>query len=164
MAHELSLKDAISFLNSQIICVVATVTPAGHPQAATVFYWIDDIKDDSFAIYFVTKQQTRKFKNLTNNPRLSIVVGTQFEPNTVQMDGEAVLVDTNTSLRKLQNFPQMMANHAIQSMIYGGAFYPKSPFKGLEGEAYALFRMIPQQLSMMGYNETKDEVVVRQIL
>jgi len=159
-----SMKDVLAFLNSQIICVLATVSPTGQPQAATVFYWIDDIQGDKFNIYIVTRQHTRKFKNLTNNPLVSVVVGTQFEPITVQIDGQALLLDTNTDLRKVQNFPQMMAKHSIQSMIYGGAFYPKSPFKGLEGENYAVFCITPSQLSMMHFDEAKDEITTIKLL
>lgn len=63
------------------LCVLATASKDGKPEAATIEY----ANDETYNIYFETFPDYRKYPNLINNPRASIVI--TKEPNTIQMDG-----------------------------------------------------------------------------
>jgi len=157
-------KNVLSYLNTQLTCVVASVAPNGQPQAATVFFWVNDVKGDKFKLFFVTRRHTRKFNNIIAEPRVAMVVGTAFEPTTVQIDGEATLLDMATGIKNLRGFRKMMDKHSIQARIYDGAFYPKSPFKALDGEDYAIFRVVPKSVTLMNYDTKKKEITYTKVV
>jgi pyridoxine/pyridoxamine 5'-phosphate oxidase len=61
--------------------VLATASTDGKPEAATVQF----VADEHWRIYFNTFSTYRKYRNLAQNPRASIVV--TVVPYTVQLDG-----------------------------------------------------------------------------
>ena len=68
-------------LKESKLCVLATASKDGKPEAAVIEY----AADENDGIYFETFPDYRKYPNLINNPRASIVI--TKEPNTIQMDG-----------------------------------------------------------------------------
>lgn len=87
--HNKAKKFALKFLKDHKTAVVATASRSGEPQAATLFYAIDD----DFTFYFITDKTSRKFKNLKENPHVAIVVGTGEDVRTVQCGGHVEIVD-----------------------------------------------------------------------
>lgn len=75
----------MAFLRSKKIAVISTVSKAGQVMASTVYY----VLDDKFNIYFTTKAFTRKHENIQHNPNVAVVVGTENEPVTAQIQGVA---------------------------------------------------------------------------
>lgn len=71
---------ARQILSRNTLCVLASASPDGKPEAATIEY-----AEEGFTLYFETFPSYRKYKNLKSNPRASIVV-TEV-PHTIQMDG-----------------------------------------------------------------------------
>lgn len=164
MSYELP-DNHIEYLRDQVTAVLSTVSPEGAPHSATVFYWINDIvaEHGDFNVYFVTRRHTRKFKNLMNDARVAMVVGTTFEPFTVQLEGEAELVETQDSFEGMEELAQRLHAHPTIGMIYSGAFYPRNPFKQMEGEDFALFRIRPSWVRVMRYDEKEQRLVFEQI-
>lgn len=80
--------EFIEFLRSKTTAVISTVSPAGQPMAATIYF----VVDDDFNFYFTTKSFTRKNQNLETNPNVALVVGTQSEPVTAQIQGVATRI------------------------------------------------------------------------
>ena len=80
---------ALKFLKDHKTAVVATASRSGEPEAATVFYAIDD----DFTFNFITDSEGRKFKNLKENPHVAIVVGIGPDVMTVQCGGHARMID-----------------------------------------------------------------------
>jgi pyridoxine/pyridoxamine 5'-phosphate oxidase len=76
--------DLIAFLRRHRLCVQASVSPSGAPQAAVVGYAVSD----ALEIVFDTIGTTRKAQNLRRDARVSLVVGWD-EEQTVQIDGVA---------------------------------------------------------------------------
>ena len=64
------------------LCVLATASTGGKPEAALIEY-----AEDGLALYFETFPEYRKYANLKENPRVSIVLAQL--PYTLQMDGVA---------------------------------------------------------------------------
>lgn len=76
---------ALEFLKQNKIGVLATANAEGAPHGTLVYYVIDN----DFNLYFVTKLDTTKAKNIAQNPRVAFVVGTKDEPVTAQLQGKA---------------------------------------------------------------------------
>jgi len=70
-------------LEENTLCVLATATLDGKPEAATIEY----VADADGNLYFETFPKYRKYANLKSNPKASVVI-TQ-DPHTIQMDGSA---------------------------------------------------------------------------
>src|SRR5574341_528900 len=66
------------------LCVLATSSLSGKPEAATIEY----VADSEDNLYFETFPTYRKYANLKSNPQASVVI-TQ-DPHTIQMDGTVV--------------------------------------------------------------------------
>lgn len=78
-------EEVLKYLKSKKIAVVATVNKNNTPHAATIYYYVDD----HFNFFFATNSTTRKVENILNNPNVALVVGTENEPVTVQVEGVA---------------------------------------------------------------------------
>src|SRR5574341_1595859 len=70
-------------LEGNTLCVLATASLDGKPEAATIQY----ISDSDANMYFETFPKYRKYANLKSNPKASVVI--TEDKNTVQMDGTA---------------------------------------------------------------------------
>lgn len=83
------LKKTVSyFLKTHELAVVATSSKSGQPEAATIGYMVDE----NFNFTFLTKQDSRKVKNILENPKVALVVGAVPGINTLQIEGEARLI------------------------------------------------------------------------
>lgn len=92
----MSLIKAKQFIGRFHTCVLATVTKDGLPQSATVGLSCDD----NFSILIGTNKSTRKYKNLKNNSKVSLVVG--FDGSaTLQYEGNATELLAADSKQKL---------------------------------------------------------------
>ncbi len=82
-------KDVQHFLQNHHGAVVSTVNFSGKPEAAFIYYTLDE--ESNF--YFITKNQTRKAKNLEINKSVAIVISDEELMQTLQMEGTASLVE-----------------------------------------------------------------------
>lgn len=78
---------AKEFVTTQKFAVVATLWN-GEPQAATVAF----SSRNEFEIIFGTYYTTRKYRNLSKNPKIAVVIGWD-ESVTVQIEGIAEELD-----------------------------------------------------------------------
>lgn len=69
------LKEMKALAKQQNICVLATVS-GGKPHCSLMAYAIDD---DCREIYMVTHRETSKYRNLTENPSVSLLIDTRGE-------------------------------------------------------------------------------------
>lgn len=74
-------KLARELLAKNKLCVLATASLQGVPEAATIKY----AEDEQFNLYFETLCTNRKYNNLVSNPKASVVV--TEKPHTLQIDG-----------------------------------------------------------------------------
>lgn len=80
----MNLSEVNHFLSQQQTCVLASINPSGQPEAATVGF----SHDNKFKFLVATNKNTRKYQNLTDNPRVAVVVGVEGE-KTLQYEGTA---------------------------------------------------------------------------
>ena len=78
--------ELYEFLAGHKLAVVGSISAEGAPQSALVGIAVTE----DLEIVFDTLNSTRKYRNLTSNPKASLVVGWEGE-KTVQLEGEASL-------------------------------------------------------------------------
>ncbi len=96
-------------LNENSLCVLATATLSGKPEAATIEY----VSDENGNLYFETFPTYRKYANLKSNPQASVVI-TQ-DPHTIQMDGMATELQGKDAERAKQ---LLISKHGVGSGYY----------------------------------------------
>jgi uncharacterized pyridoxamine 5'-phosphate oxidase family protein len=74
--------ELCAFMQSHRLAVLATADRHGRPEAALV----DVAVTDGLEIIFETTSETRKIRNLQENPRISFVIG-WADNQTLQYDG-----------------------------------------------------------------------------
>lgn len=84
MTPENKIFNDLTAMN-QRVGVVSTMGGFGQPQAASMYY----IFDSALNVYFITRESSRKYKNIKRNPRVAFVVSSENPPLTVQLEGEA---------------------------------------------------------------------------
>ena len=89
MVENAPVKDLIEFLRKHDIASVATVKENGQAHATTIFYYVED----DLKIYFLTKYDTLKFKNLKTNFTVGLVITDEPLYQSVQIEGTAKEVD-----------------------------------------------------------------------
>ena len=73
------------FINDNNLVVLSTVSADGQPHASSLYV----VVDDKLNLYFVTRNDTQKYRDLDNNPRVAIVSTDESSAETVQLIGEA---------------------------------------------------------------------------
>jgi pyridoxine/pyridoxamine 5'-phosphate oxidase len=76
--------ELYGFLAAHTLGVLGSISGDGVPQSALVGIAVTE----DLEIVFDTLNTTRKYRNLTSNPKASVVVGWEGE-KTVQLEGEA---------------------------------------------------------------------------
>ncbi|MDO8585292.1 MAG: pyridoxamine 5'-phosphate oxidase family protein [bacterium] len=93
--------EVLKFLRAHPECVLATVSPEGKPEAATVLFAVDD----DFVFYFGTFEKYRKYQNLAKNKQAAIVVGaTVKEPKSAQIEGVMEPIEHEADITKTKIF------------------------------------------------------------
>jgi general stress protein 26 len=78
-----SRKHLAEFLDKNQVGVLASTSRAGKPHAATIYF----THDQQLNIYFVTKKNTQKSRNLQENHQAAIAIYDASAQMTVQAEG-----------------------------------------------------------------------------
>ena len=109
-----------NLINQSKLAVLSTVTPENTSESAV----IEISARDNLELIFDTLPTFRKYRNLKNNPDISVVIG--WEPVTVQYDGVAMELDGKEleEYRQihLQKFPE-----AVKFEKFGIRFFKITP-------------------------------------
>src|SRR3989338_153495 len=81
------LNKIILFLGSQKsrLGVMSTINQESKPESAFVYFAFDE----KLNIYFVTRDASRKYKNVLENKNVAFAVATENPPQTLQLEGVA---------------------------------------------------------------------------
>jgi PPOX class probable F420-dependent enzyme len=100
----MDLQTLVQFVRVRGLAVLATTAADGSPQAAVVGVAATADGD----IVFDTTRGSRKFANLTREPRVALVIGSEWEDErTVQLEGTAAEIpaDDPAVAAYYQQFP-----------------------------------------------------------
>lgn len=81
--EKIDRQKIIAFLKSKDFCVLSTASPVGNPESAVMAYAVQD----DFSFFIHTEPQTRKYKNIQKNNKVSLVIGGWNNDPSVQIDG-----------------------------------------------------------------------------
>ncbi len=138
-----SKEEALSFLMSQKGGVISTVSDAS-PESAYVFY----DADEDFSVYFVTVLDSRKHLNIQKNNNVSFVVSSVNPPQTVQIQGEAFVVEDKEVLKNaLANYIDI-ATYQMKN---------KAPLTKMNiDEGMVVYKIDPNWVRWSDYSDAKD--------
>ena len=139
--------DITDFLKKSHIMVLATSSPNGIPSAATVFY----TTDSQMNLYFLTKEQTTKCRNIMANPQIAAVIYQAEMLRTAQITGTAVKVDNPHMTQKTT---EIMSGYAQQI-----AGTPRTPISKLDAGKNVLFCITPQSIRMADYKYGSGDTI-----
>ncbi len=88
-ADEATKQRAYQFIQHNKVMTISSVSPEGQPHSALVYFIFDQ---QTMQLFFMTKDTTRKYKNLQTNNKVAVVIGTKDEAATVQIEGTAAVI------------------------------------------------------------------------
>jgi general stress protein 26 len=152
MIDEVVKTKFLNFLKSKSVAVISTVSETCKPESATIYFAVDD----DFTFYFMTKSFTRKYKNLEKNPEVSLVVGTENVPVTVQIQGRAERIEDEIEIDK--RLEQLRATFTKNDFV--------GPLFELVGEKneVLLFKITPSWIRWLDMREGTDHNEFLQVL
>jgi len=89
MNGELNQNEVITYVNDNPLIVLGTVGEDGVPHGAAV-YAIATMADQ---LYFVTKTETQKYKDILLNPNVSVTIVNVSENSSLQGAGQVEIQD-----------------------------------------------------------------------
>lgn len=132
------------FLKTHNVGVLATATANGKPHAATVYVTYDQ----QFNVYFVTKKDTQKNRNLQENSRAAIAIYDAPSQTTVQAEGTAVAVTDSQLVESIITEVWSVALRTSQSHI--------PPTTKLTAGGYIVYRLSAPSLRMATFGNQDD--------
>lgn len=107
----------LSFMAEHELCVISTVSSTHAPESAIVGF----SHDEDLNLYIGTSNKSRKYANLTQNPRAAIVIGNwkaeiQYEGNSeIIVDTEYMKLVEQKHINKLPGTAEYRKN---QNQVY----------------------------------------------
>lgn len=136
-------KEAHDFLRQHPVGVLATVDPNGEPDAAAIYFTIDE--DSNIA--FLTRTGTKKSDNLQHNHHATLVVYEAETQTTVQVKGAARKIedphDMNEVFIKVLNASLDASDTAV------------TPISQLREGNYITYRLKPKQIRMAVFSHPR---------
>jgi len=81
-----TLVSMLSYVDKNPIATLSTVNTEGIPHGAVIYLCADE---SDRIVYFLTKQDTRKYKNLIEHDQVSLTIVNPTENSTLQAEGRA---------------------------------------------------------------------------
>lgn len=134
-------EDSVSdFIKSHYIAVMATVDENAQPSSSTIYYVLSK-KDE---IWFLTKSDTTKYKNLQVNGKASMTVLDQAKPSAVNLTGYVVEVEENSEKDEILQSITKLADEKLHDF---------APIIKLHKGSFRAMKFVPQQAIMSDYSK-----------
>jgi uncharacterized protein YhbP (UPF0306 family) len=148
-------KTALQFLTepNQITAVIGSCPSDGDTHVATVYYYVDD----NFNFYFLTATNTRKYKNLLENPNAAIVVGFGPSQTTIQGQGTATLLEKASDEEN-----NAIAQIKKQLQDHNNETWPVFQLDAYDNESIAVFKLVPQRLQLLNLESSSGLAVTKE--
>ena len=85
MSDSATQHEIAAYIRANPVAVLGTIDEHGLPHGAAIYACLTSADQ----LYFVTKIETQKFKNLTNNPQVSLTIINPNENSSLQAAGQA---------------------------------------------------------------------------
>lgn len=91
---KMSIENLLRFLKKENLATIATVNEEKKPDAATIHYIVKDNLD----IFFLTKRETGKYKNIQRQNDVVLIVTNAEDLETVKIKGNAYVVTDDPNI------------------------------------------------------------------
>lgn len=125
MKHE---HDILTYIKSNPVMVIGTIDSRGLPYSAAVYVYAASASE----VYFVTKTETQKFRNIRNNPHVSVTIVDPTENSTLQAQGKA------SAIQDMQTIEDVMSEMA---RIYARSADWLPPIAKIRAGSYQVIRI-----------------------
>ena len=144
-------KELLDFLRVHDITALATTSESGIAHASTTYYYVED----DLRFYLLTKHDTFKFKNLSKNKSVALVVTDEQKLQTVQIEGTAKEVNyANESAPTVKKFIENLAKNGLQ--------WDELPVNHLDAGYYAFVQITPTWIRWSDFKNWKHTVKFEQ--
>lgn len=140
--HNISDKEALTFLKEHDLAVLSTVDRTGNVHGAVVYYLVDE----NNLIYILTKSGTGKGRNVYANGQVALTIHEVGTLQTLQIQGTA-------SVETEQSIKDTVFNQLIKLRTYQGEKHLPPVTKLSEG-AFMVIRIKPDILSYHDYSKS----------
>ena len=128
---------ANSFFHSHPLALLATIHKVQKPETAAVYFHIEP----DCTCYFFTKEATRKYANLTENPNVTLSVYDEAALTFGEIAGEASVVTDAETLAQI--LPKL---HTVVASRKNDYWVP--PIAQLAAGSFTLFRVVPLEVRL----------------
>lgn len=134
------IKKAVKFVNANSLITLGTATKEGLPYCASIYA----VADEDFAVYFVTKEETRKYKNIVDNPSVSMVSINEKNCSTLQLTGLAK--DENNPKKRMWVVEKIAATCALHEEW-------RPPVEQLDSGNYCVVKVTPSWARLADFSK-----------
>lgn len=129
------------FLSQHKVAVIATASPDDQPHAAAINYLVND----RLHIFFIAREASRKYANITRNPLVWVVVSDPVYVSSVEMSGPAYKIDDESkTIKLLSEFSRLTRKENPWPM----------PVMTMHGSEIHLFEVRPKKLTYSDFRPT----------
>lgn len=132
---------AANFIKQHPVGVLATASKTGEPHAAAVYF----VPDDNHSIYFLTKEDTQKHRNLQKNPRAAVTIYDAQTLETLQIEARAEILPDVSQFLELYNRILQASSRTTES--------ERPPVSKLNAGDYFMYKLIPQSMRLADYSK-----------
>lgn len=91
-----TVKNIVDYINEHQLCVLSSLTTDNKICSSTMYVG----SDENLNLYFLTKKNTTKYRNIIANPYVSIAMHDENDLTTLQMQGAAYPIVPATDSKK----------------------------------------------------------------
>ncbi|MFI5212601.1 MAG: pyridoxamine 5'-phosphate oxidase family protein [Candidatus Saccharimonadales bacterium] len=125
-----------NFLHTQHSGILATADDAANPHAAVIYFTFEE----DFCLYFITKTETQKYKNIDENKNVAFAVYNEQDQISVQITGHVEVIKDRDKLQTvLNNMYKYSAEISHREL---------PPLEKLFAGEYVALRLMPQVIKM----------------
>ena len=136
---------AKDFLNTHHLGVLSTVSDSNEPWGSAIYFALDD----DLNCYFVTREDTRKFHNIDEQPLVAMTVVDETEQTTVQLQGKISKVPAADIME--------VVFHKLENLKPKGAKNWQPPVLKVHKGDYMVLRITPSKMQYANYRQEKTD-------
>lgn len=138
-------QEALEFLRSHNVGVLATVNTDRQPFASPVYYHCRE----EFTIFFLTTRNTHKSLNIKENDKVAFSVGTGPEYISVMIRGRASIADSEEQNLVLPNLMEKPDEE-------NGFDWPMRKLEDFKEQNLVLYKITPEEVTFLNINSKQE--------
>jgi len=135
-----TVSQIVTYINNHQLAVVSTVGPDGKPFAVTMYV----VSDDRLNLYFMTKKETTKFRNMSSNPYIFITFSDETDLSTLQISGKVNTIDPQSDSQTTYNLMRGLRVKINEEKI---------PVSKLNAGEYVIFKVDVDKATLTNYQQ-----------